>query len=121
MRRDVYTVISPSIGAGRVIAYGHYGKPMIVFPSDAGAATDFEDRGMVDAVAGLIDAGRVTLYCVDSYDQGSWRDNSLSLEERARRHGLFEDWVVNQVVPLVYDDCGGERLDIMLAGCSLGA
>ena len=55
---------------------------------------------MVDAVADLLDAGRVKLYCVDSYDAGSWSNRSLPLEERARRHGAYESWILDQVVPL---------------------
>jgi esterase/lipase superfamily enzyme len=119
VRRDEWEV--PGwIGTGRVIAYGHYGRPLLVFPSDAGRCTDFEDRGMIDAVAGLVDAGRVKLYCVDSFDASSWRDDSLSLEERARRHGGYEDWIVDQVVPRIHDDCKGTP-EIMLTGCSFGA
>jgi esterase/lipase superfamily enzyme len=119
VRRDEWAV--PGwIGTGRVIAYGHYGRPLLVFPSDAGRCTDFEDRGMVDAVAGLVEAGRVKLYCVDSFDTSSWRDDSLSLEERARRHGGYEDWIVDQVVPRIHDDCKGTP-EIMLTGCSFGA
>jgi esterase/lipase superfamily enzyme len=120
MRRDYWSVDSPSIGAAGVIAYGHYGRPLLVFPSDAGHCSDFEDRGMVAAVCGLIDEGRVKLYCVDSYDAHSWRNGSLSLEARARQHGFYEDWILNQVMPHVYEDCGGQT-ETMLAGCSFGA
>ena len=52
----------------------HWGRPVLVFPSEAGPAGDFENNGMVGAVADLIDAGRVKLYCVDSYDSASWSD-----------------------------------------------
>ncbi|MFN2628890.1 MAG: hypothetical protein ABR569_09685 [Gaiellaceae bacterium] len=31
----------------------------------------------------------------------------MPLEERARRHGLYEDWITNHVAPLIHDDCGG--------------
>jgi esterase/lipase superfamily enzyme len=120
MRRDHYTVESPEIGAGGVLAYGHYGRPLLVFPSDGGQCSDFEDRGMVAAVADLIEAGRVKLYCVDSYDLSSWRNESLSLEQRAVQHGRYERWVLDQVLPLVYQDCGGPT-EVMVTGCSFGA
>ena len=48
-----------------MIRYGHYGRPVIVFPSEQGRAWDYESNGMVGAVAHLIDDGRVKLYCVD--------------------------------------------------------
>src|SRR6266508_377361 len=40
--------------------------------------------------------------------------------DRAQRHGLFEDWILNQVVPFIHHDCGGP-LDIMVTGSSFGA
>lgn len=74
---------------------------------------------MIDAVAGLIDAGRVKVYCVDSYDSWSWHDDRMPLEERARRHGLYEDWITNHVAPWIHDDC--DAGEIMLTGSSFGA
>jgi len=119
MRRDEWAVTA-AIGTGRVIAYGHWGRPLLAFPSDGGRCTDFEDFGMVDAIAGLLESGRVKLYSVDGYDQGSWRDGSLPLEERARRHGGYEDWIINHVLPRIHDDCRGTP-EVMLTGCSFGA
>jgi len=105
---------------GTVIRYGHFGRPVLVFPSEQGRAWDYENNGMVDAVADLVEAGRVKLYCVDSYDHVSWSDRSIQLELRARRHELYESWIVNQVVPTIGVDSPGVS-DIITTGCSLGA
>jgi esterase/lipase superfamily enzyme len=107
-------------GGGSVISYGHWGRPVLVFPSEQGRAFDYENNGMVDAVADLIDAGRVKLYCVDSFDAQTWSRADLPLEERARRHEAYESWIVDEVVPFVHADCGGPT-DIATTGCSLGA
>src|SRR3954462_15368962 len=72
------------LGPASLVAYGHYGRPVLVFPSEQGRAWDFEKNGMVGAVAGLIDGGRVKLYCVDSGDAQTWSDRSVPIEERAR-------------------------------------
>ena len=112
---------SAALGAaGTLIRYGHWGRPVLVFPSERGRAWDFENNGMVDAVRGLIDEGRVKLYCVDSYDAASWSDHDLPLEERARRHGRYESWIVGDVVPWIYRDCGGPA-EVITVGCSMGA
>ncbi len=105
---------------GTVIRYGHWGRPVVVFPSEQGRAWDYEANGMVDAVAPLIEAGRVKLYCVDAFDHLSWSDRSLSIEERARRHERYEAWVCDQVVPAIGRDTPGAT-DALLTGCSLGA
>jgi esterase/lipase superfamily enzyme len=121
MSRRAVSLYSPAIDAhGTVIAYGHWGRPLLAFPAEAGVATDWENCGMVGAIAPLLDAGRVKLYTIDSFDSGSWLEHHLSLEERAQRYGLYEDWLVNQVVPFVYDDCAGAT-EIMVTGCSFGA
>jgi esterase/lipase superfamily enzyme len=106
--------------SGSVIAYGHYGRPVLVFPSEQGRAEDFENNGMVGAVGELIEAGRVKLYCVDSADGYSWSDESVPIEERARRHGRYESWLIEQVLPWVSQDCGGAS-EFITTGCSLGA
>ena len=118
MRREQIDLPSPM--QGTVITYGHYGRPVLVFPSEQGRAWDFESNGMVAAIDGLIEAGRVKLYCVDSFDAATWSDSSLPLEERARRHGAYEAWIDRQVMPYIYADCGGP-LDVATAGVSLGA
>jgi len=118
--RRVVGIDAPAAGgAGELIAYGHAGRPLVFFPSQEGRPWDLEERGIVEAVAPLLDAGRLRLYAVDSHDSASWHDTSLGLEERARRHGVYEDWVLNRVVPFVHADApGGE---IIVAGCSFGA
>ena len=119
-RRHV-SVHAPAIGVdGGMLAYGHWGRPLLAFAAEGGHAAQYEDFGMVDALAGLIDAGRLKLYCVDSFDAGSWHDRSLPLEERARRHAGYEDWIVNRVMPWIADDCGGVA-EAMVTGVSFGA
>jgi esterase/lipase superfamily enzyme len=121
VREHWVELFSPAIGtAGSVVSYGHYGRPVLVFPSEQGRAGDFAGNGMVGAVADLLDAGRVKLFCVDSYDASSWAARDLPLEDRARRHGAFESWIVDQVVPFIQEAQGGSA-DIAVAGCSMGA
>ena len=85
MRREQVEIEAPSIGgAGTVIGYGHYGRPVLLFPAEQGRAWDLEGTGMIDAVADLIEAGRAKLYTVDSYDGASWSNRSIPLEDRAR-------------------------------------
>jgi esterase/lipase superfamily enzyme len=121
MNREVTELWAESIGAtGTVIRYGHYGRAVLVFPAEQGQALDFESNGMVSAVADLIEAGRLKLYCVDSYDEQSWSAAGIPLEERALRHGRYESWITEQVVPWIHQDCGGAA-EVATLGCSLGA
>ena len=69
------------IDGGTVLAYGHYGRPVVAFPSENGEPHDWESQGMVDAIGELLDGGKVKLYCVPSFDRESWTRNDLQLEE----------------------------------------
>jgi esterase/lipase superfamily enzyme len=121
VRRDRVSLYSPAIGAaGGVVAYGHVGRPLLAFPSEQGQAWDYESNGMIGALTLLIDGGRLKVYCVDSFDAASWAAPSASLDDRARAHERYEDWIVHQVVPFVHGDCGGPQ-EIMTTGCSFGA
>jgi esterase/lipase superfamily enzyme len=120
MRRDEYVLETLPLGPQKVIAYGHWGTPVLAFPSDSGRAEDFENNGLLSAVRGLVEDGKAKIYCIDSFETESWRRSDLPLEARAREHQRFEDFVINDVVPFIYRDCAG-RQDIVLTGCSFGA
>ena len=60
------------------------------------------------------------VYAVDSFDSGSWYRDDVPLEERAQLHGLYEDWIVNQVVPFIQRRLGGST-EIAVTGVSFGA
>jgi esterase/lipase superfamily enzyme len=116
-----HELYSQAIGAaGSVVAYGHYGRPVLAFPAEAGRAWDWQDNGMVGAIAGLLDDGRVKLYCVDSFDSATWSNSSLPLEQRAREHGRYESWILDQVVPFISADSAGAA-EVVTTGISLGA
>jgi len=109
-----------SLDGGNVLAFGDHGRPVLAFPSEQGLCNQYEDFLMVDAISGLLEAGRAKLYCVDSLDSTTWHAKGLPLEERARRHEAFECWIVDQVVPWIREDCAGAG-DLIVTGPSFGA
>jgi esterase/lipase superfamily enzyme len=114
VRREV------ALEGGELLAYGHYGRPLLAFPSEQGPAWQYEERGMIESLEPLLDAGRVKVYCVQSYDSWTWHDTSVPLEERAHRHGHYEDWILNRVVPWIAEDTAGGG-ELIVTGCSFGA
>ena len=121
MNRRELSLWSPAIGApGTVLAYGHYGRPLLAFPSQEGPSWQYEERGMIAAIGDLIEGGRVKVYAVDSFDAASWHRGDLSLEGRAQQHARYEDWILNQVAPFIHEDAGAEQ-GIMVTGVSFGA
>jgi esterase/lipase superfamily enzyme len=114
-----HELYSPAIGAsGSVVSYGHYGRAVLAFPAERGRAWDWQDQGMVDALGGLLEEGRIKLYCVDSFDAASWSNEALPVEQRAQQHQRYESWILDDVVPFIHHDTGGE---IVVTGISMGA
>ncbi|HEY1914610.1 MAG TPA: alpha/beta hydrolase-fold protein [Streptosporangiaceae bacterium] len=103
-----------------VAVYGHWGRPVLAFPAERGDAGEFERRGMVAAIDALLEAGRVKLYCVDSFDRETWSNDAIPLEERAQRHSVYESWILDEVVPFVQFDTGGTH-ELVVCGASMGA
>jgi esterase/lipase superfamily enzyme len=104
-----------------VKVYGHWGRPLIVFPCSRGRYFDYEGMGMIAAIAGFIDAGRIKLFCVDSIDAESWYDFNVVPAERNARHEAYDRYVTGEVVAFVRDHCQLPQANILTNGCSMGA
>jgi len=113
---------SPQLGREMSLkVYGHWGRPLIVFPCSRGRYFDYEGMGMIAAIAGFIDTGRIKLFCVDSIDAESWYDFGAAPAVRNARHEAFDRYVTGEVVPFIRDHCRSPRINILTNGCSMGA
>ncbi|GAB4280357.1 MAG: alpha/beta hydrolase-fold protein [Candidatus Rifleibacteriota bacterium] len=120
MKREFRTV--PSDAWGRpieMLVYGDKGKPVMVFPSQEGRFFDYENFGMIEAIASFIDEGKIQVYCVDSLDRESWFAQSPP-QDRARRANDYDYAIRNDVVPHILED-GHRGAGIIAHGCSFGA
>ena len=100
-------------------SFGHFGQPVIVFPTAAGFAHEWKAQGMIDALADLLGRGRIKLYCPESNVAEAFTRKDAPLAQRMERANAYEAWVMKVLVPHVYADCGG-RLPIAVVGSSLG-
>jgi esterase/lipase superfamily enzyme len=120
MHRQYHKWYSRSLSRDmELLQFGHSGPPMLVFPSSMGSFYEYEDRGMVDAVATKLEGGGLQLFCLSSVDTESWYNRHVHPRERVRRHLQYEDYVLNDVVPLVHHV--NRHPTIGLTGCSFGA
>jgi len=101
--------------------YGHWGKPIIVFPCSRGRYFDYEGLGMIDAIAGFINSGKVKLFCVDSVDEESWYNYAVDPSVRNARHEAYDRYIVGEVIPFMRDHCQSPQARILANGCSMGA
>ena len=101
--------------------YGHWGRPLIVFPCSRGRYFDYENMGMVGAISQFIDTGRIKLYCVDSIDSDSWYDFNVPPAMRNGRHEAYDRYLVEEVTPFIRDHCHQPDARPLANGCSMGA
>ena len=100
MQRDYIKEYSPSLGREmELLHFGHSGRPLLVFPTSMGRFYQWEDFGLVGALADVIESGRVQLVCVDSVDGESWYATDRPPADRVRRHLQYEAYLVNEILP----------------------
>ena len=101
--------------------FGDAGKPLVVFPSNAGVAHEWQKGGMIDALAPLIASGRMKVYCPETNISRSYSGHGASLVERMAHHRAYERFVLDTLVPHVDADCRARYETIVTTGCSMGA
>ncbi len=122
MTRRYLKSYSPAVGRDmEVLVFGHYGRPIIAFPSGGGRFHDFEDNGMIAVIGHLLEAGKVKLYCPDSLDNESWLKSDIDPHWRAIRHQAYQDYILKDLLPFIASDCQIDSPNVGLVGCSMGA
>lgn len=112
---------SPAMGRDiHVWTYGRFGMPVVVFPTAAGFAHEWQAQGMVDVLAPLLGAGRIKLYCPESNVAEAWTKKENAPAWRIQRHQAYERFVLDTLVPFVREDCRSAEIPLAVAGASLG-
>ncbi len=101
--------------------YGHWGEPILVFPSAAGFAHEWDAQGMFEAVEDLVDGGKFKFYCSESNVSEAFTRKENDPAWRVQRHLTFEKYVMEELVPFIRRDLESPTARISVAGCSLGA
>jgi esterase/lipase superfamily enzyme len=104
-----------------VVRWGHYGKPMIVFPTAGGDAEEIERMGLVDSVGDFLEAGRVKIYSCDSVAGAAMLRGDGDAHYRSAFLNAFHDFVRNEMIPAIRVDCDSDDVTVMTTGASIGA
>lgn len=104
-----------------VVRWGTFGKPVLVFPSAGGDAGEIERFGLVDACGQLLADGRIKLYSVDSVAGQAMITKAGSPEHRTWLLNQFHQCIRYEVVPAIHADLGGQAVDVIASGASIGA
>lgn len=100
--------------------FGHFGQPVLVFPTAAGFAHEWKSQGMIEVLADLVGSGRIKLYCPESNVSEAWTRKEVHPAQRIERHLAYERWVMEILVPYIRADCRSENIRLATVGSSLG-
>ena len=104
----------------KIRIYGHYGQAVIAFPCQDKQSDDFANNGMIDALAPLLEAGKMKLYCLDSNDDETVSSTSWDKARAGHNLEMYHQYLTKEVLPFVYDK-QGEKCLPYLVGMSMGA
>jgi len=101
-----------------LLAFGHAGPPVLVFPTSMGSFFEYEDRGMIEALRDKLEGGGLRLFCVQTLDDESFYARRHP-RERIDRYLTWEHSLLEEVVPFARNASGYPTLGV--TGCSFGA
>jgi esterase/lipase superfamily enzyme len=93
---------------------------VVVFPSNAGIAHEWQQSGMIDALGRYLAAGKLKLYCPESNISKTFSGEG-PLGDRMTRHRQYEQFILETLVPFIREDCRQPNARMVAAGCSMGA
>ncbi len=105
----------------RMARWGHFGTPVVIFPTAGGDFEEIERFQLIAALAGLIDGGRIKAYSIDGLAVRAWLSATSSRRDCARLQDRYDSFVYEEVLQRIREDCHDDRIEPILSGASLGA
>ena len=104
-----------------ILRYGHWGPALLLFPTWQSDAWESENKGLIGAIADRIEAGRLTVFCVNSVSPIAWCNDWVDLPEKARRQAAYSAYVEEEVAPHIRRVLQDPNARIAAGGASFGA
>lgn len=121
MKKEVTSWFSPALNKDMPVAvYGDYGFALLLVPTAAADYLEYERFQLLDALAPIIDSGKVKVFSVNSINNESWLNENMQGEHKAIRHNQFNNYIFNEVIPFIKNNTS-EETPIITCGASFGA
>ena len=104
-----------------VARWGHYGQPVLLFPTAGGDCEECERMLMIRVLTPLIDAGRIKVYSPDSVAGRAWINRRYSAARKAWVQNQYDKYVYHELLPWIRTDCRSPDVEVITAGSSIGA
>lgn len=122
MERRTTAWFSPNLNIEMpLVAYGHTGYPLLMFPTAAADYLEYERFHLVDAIRPHIDRGQIRAYSINSVNRYSLLNEQMPPHLKAQLLTQFDRYVTDEVLPLIRRDTGHDDARPLTTGASLGA
>jgi esterase/lipase superfamily enzyme len=98
---------------------GHWGFPVLMFPTSMGNAFQNRDSGLLQSVGHRIAIGDIKTYNIASIDFETFYAKNLPPHQRIYNYERYTQFLIKELIPKIQEECGVHRIG--LAGCSFGA
>jgi len=105
----------------RFARWGEVGKPVLIFPTAGGDAEEIERMLVIDCLSDLLREGRIKVYSCDSVAGRTMLTGDGRGPDPGVMQNMFQEYVYNEVVPAIRNDCNDQDLRVITAGASIGA
>lgn len=121
-QKDVIRWYSPNIEREvQLVRWGHFGTPVLLFPTAGGDAEEVERFHMIRMLEPLLEAGRIKVYSTDSVAGQAWISGQHSGEYCSKLQNLFDAFIYREVTDWIRKDCDSDSIEVIAAGASIGA
>ncbi|MCB0833549.1 MAG: esterase, partial [Bacteroidetes bacterium] len=121
MRREIHSWWSPHLNKQMETAvYGHYGFALLMFPTAAADYLEYERFHLIEAIKPMVESGKCKAFSINSINSESWLNDQMHPRDKALRHQQYNQYICEEVVPFIHNDCSGP-VSIITTGASLGA
>lgn len=104
-----------------LVAYGHTGYPLLMFPTAAADYLEYERFHLVEAIRPHIERGQIRAYSINSVNRYSLLNDQMPPHLKAELLTQFDRYVTDEVLPLIRRDTGYDDARPLTTGASLGA
>jgi esterase/lipase superfamily enzyme len=104
-----------------VAIFGHWGAPLMFFPTSGGDEWEMRNQSMIGALSEFVDAGRIKVFAVNANSSESFYNRRAHPAHRSWMQRMYDEYIREEVVPFVHDQCKTPMLPITTVGMSLGA
>ncbi len=103
MKREYHRWHSHRLGMELgVVVHGHWGSPVVGFPTSAGDEWELEGQSMIGALSDFIDGGKIKFFSVNSINGHSFYSKDAHPFHRSYVQSVFDSYLREEVVPFIY-------------------